>query len=271
MIKIIVDAASDCSKEEGYQIIPIAINIDGKEYLELEKDAFYQLQSSAKEFPKTAQPAPQTFVDLFEKAKAEGDEIIYFAISSALSGTYQCANLAKAMVDYDRIYIIDSKLASHLIGMLAHYAEKLMGEGFSAAEIVEKCEDLKGKVKVLAGLDTLEYLYKGGRLSRASAAVGEIANIKPIITISPEGKVEPIGKCIGKMRSMQFITDKLAGFEVDEQFPIYSLYTYGTENCEQLEKKLTDQGYSIADRLQIGPAIGAHVGPGVYAVLFVTK
>ena len=276
MIKFMVDSASDCRKEDAFvdYFIPIAINIDGTEYLggvDLDSDTFYEKLKTAKEFPKTAQPAPQTFLDAFNEVKKAGDELIYFSISSGLSGTYQGAQIAKEMVGYEKIYIVDSRAASHLIGMQVHYAAKLREEGLDAEAIVEKCEKLKTRIKVFAGLDTLEYLYKGGRLSRTSAAVGSIANIKPIITVSPEGTVDSIGKCIGKMRSMQFIMDKLTAFEVDESFPLYSLYTCGTENCEALEQKLQENGYSVADRLQIGPAIGTHVGPGVYAVLFVTK
>ena len=276
MIKIMVDSASDCRKEDFFvdYFIPIAINIDGKEYLggvDIDSNTFYEKLQTAQEFPKTAQPAPQTFVNYFEEVKKTGDELIYFCISSALSGTYQGANLAKAMVGYDKIYIIDTNAATHLIGILVQYAAKLREKGFTADEVVEKCEELKGRVKVLAGVDTLEYLYKGGRLSRTTAAVGSVANIKPIVTVTPEGTVDSIGKCIGKMRSMQFILDKLAGFELDENFPIYSLYTYGTENCETLEQKLHEKGYQVAERLQVGSAIGTHVGPGVYAVLFVTK
>lgn len=254
-------------------IIPISVNIDGTEYksgVNLTSDSFYELLQSSQEFPRTSQPSPQEFIELFEQVKESGDQLIYLCLSSCLSGTYQGALIAKEMVDYDDIYIIDTFGATHIISILAEYARKLINEGFTAGEIVDKCETLKSKIKVYAGVDTLEYLYKGGRLSRTTAAVGGIAGVKPIVTVSG-GRVESIGKCIGKIRAMNFIVDKVKSHKIDKNFPIYSLYTCGTENCETLEEKLAENGYEINGRLQVGATIGAHVGPSVYAVLFVEK
>lgn len=276
MIKILVDSASDLTAQDKIYdyFMPIAVNIDGKEYLDsvdLNADTFYKLLLKTEQFPHTSQPSPQSFVEIFEKVRADGDELIYFAIASELSGTYQGATLAKNMVDYDKIYIIDTKTVTHAIGVLAGYAQKLIKEGYSAKEIVEKCEELKGKIKIYAGVDTLEYLFRGGRLSRISAAVGKIADIKPVVTITADGKVSSIGKCLGKARAMKFIVDKVLSYELDESFPICSLFTYGEENCLELEDKLSQKGLSIEKRLQVGSTIGTHVGPGGYGVLFVTK
>lgn len=273
MIKILVDSSADCCVEDGIvdAIIPISVNIDGTEYksgVDLSSDRFYELLQNAKEFPRTSQPSPQKFIELFEEIKESGDQLIYLCLSSCLSGTYQCALIAKEMVDCDNIYIVDTMGATHIISILAEYARKLINEGFTAGEIVDKCEALKSKIKVYAGVDTLEYLYKGGRLSRATATVGSIAGVKPIVTVS-EGRVESIGKCIGKIRAMNYIIDKIKTHQIDKNFPMYSLYTSGTENCEALEQKLADNGYETAGRLQVGSTIGAHVGPGVYAVVFV--
>ena len=275
MIKILVDSASDIKKTDGLYdyFMPISVNIDGKEYLDgvdIDSNTFYDLLTNSKDFPKTSQPSPQAFADIFQKVKESGDELIYFALSSELSGTYQGANIAKNMVDYDGIYIIDTKSVSHLISVLVRYAVSLINDGLDVKQIVEKCEEFKGRIKVLAGVDTLEFLYRGGRLSKTSATVGKIADIKPIVTVT-DGKVEQVGKCLGKGRAMQFIIDKLEGFELDESFPVFSLYTYGEENCEVLENKLNDRGYKVEKRLQVGSTIGTHVGPGVYAVLFVVK
>lgn len=276
MIKILVDSASDYpfdSKKADY-FLPISVNIDGKEYktgVELSSDMFYELQANAKEFPKTSQPSPQVFEEIFEEVKASGDELICLVLSSALSGTYQGAMLAKATVDYDGIYVIDTLTATHMIGVLADYAYELRKNGASAKEIVEKCEALKSKIKVLAGVDTLEYLYKGGRLSRTTAAVGSLANIKPIITVTKDGKVETAGKAIGKSRAIQAIIDKLSVNDIDTDFPIYSLYSSGSENCELLEQRLAASGYSVCERRQVGSAIGAHTGPGVFGVMFVIR
>ena len=275
MIKIMVDSASDCRDNNIFDyFIPITVELDGRSYqdgIDLDNNTFYDLLTTTEEFPKTSQPSPDAFLQIFTEAKNNGDEILYFALSGSLSGTYQSASIAKAMAEYDDIYIIDTKSATHMIGYYAAYAKTLIAQGLSAAQIAAECESLKGKIKVFAGLDTLEYLYKGGRVSRAAATVGEVAGIKPVITITEEGTVNAGSKAIGINRAMQTILTKVGSFETDDRFPMYSLYTYGTENVEKLETKLTAAGYNPQERLQIGSTIGAHTGPGVYGVLFVTK
>lgn len=276
MIKLLVDSSSDCRKEDNIfdLYVPIAVNIDGKEYfdgVDIDCDMFYKLLLDTKTFPHTSQPSTQAFAEIFNEAKKNGDELICLLVSSELSGTCQSAAIAKSMVDYDKIHIIDTKGVTHMISLLARYVRKLIDEGLSASEIIEKCEYTKSRIRVIAGVDTLEYLRRGGRLSNASAIVGTIANLKPIVTVTTEGKVESVGKCLGRPKAMQYIIDKVNACRIDSRFPVYSLYTYGEENCGLLEEKLTAEGYSIEKRLQIGSTIGTHVGPGVYGVLFVEE
>lgn len=276
MIKIMVDSSADCKSTDGIfdYLVPITVSLDGKEYrdgIDLDGDTFYDLLTKTDDFPKTSQPSPADFAEIFGQVKASGDEVIYFALSSGVSGTYQSACIAKTMVEYDGIYIIDTKAATHMVRIMAEYAEGLIADGVSAREIVDKCEQLKSKVKILVGVETLEFLRRGGRLSNASAFVGTLANIKPIITVTEEGKVEAVGKALGVTRAMQFICDKLKNAEPDEAFPVYSLYTCGTENTEKLEAKLSSMDVSVTDRLQLGSTIGTHVGPGLYGICYVIK
>ena len=275
MIKILVDSTSDCRNNAALYdgVIPITVTMGETSYLDdvnLDADAFYKLLTESKFFPQTAQPSPQQFADVFSQAKENSDEVIYFALSSALSGTYQSAMIAKGLADYDKIHIIDTKTATHGINLLAGYAVTLVKQGKTAEEIVRICEDLKGRVKILAAVDTLEYLHRGGRLSKAAARVGELTKIKPIITVTTEGTVSIIGKALGKASAKQHLLKQLASLSIDKDFPLYSLYTYGTENCLAFEKAMEEKGFPVSDRLQIGASIGAHVGPGAYGVLFVT-
>lgn len=275
MIKIVVDSSADCNLQDGIVdfIVPILVYVDDVEYkagIDLTNDKFYELLQDAKEFPRTSQPSPQDFIDLFEDAKANGDQIIYLCLSSRLSGTYQSALMLKDMVDYDDVYIIDSLGATHIIGMLARYARDLVNKGHSAGEIADMCEEFKNRIKLYAGIDTLEYLYKGGRVSRASATVGELTGIKPLVTVI-DGRVELAGKALGKLRAVNSVIEKAKAHQIDTDFPVFSLYTYGTENCEVLEEKLKNLGVEVAGRLQVGSTIGTHIGPGGYAVLFVEK
>lgn len=278
MIRILVDSSSDYSleeiKEKKLCLIPITVTMNGTDYMEglnMERDDFYHMLENSPEFPQTSQPSPQSFLDIFEEVKAKGDTLICILLSSQLSGTCQSAHLAKSMVDYNNIYIIDSLSATYTIKVMADYACQLVKAGHSAEEIVTKVEALKSRVKVVAALDTLEYLYKGGRLSKASAAIGTVANIKPIITLTENGTIGVLGKALGKCKAVAAIISRLQEVEIDTCFPVYSIYSYGMENCEKLEGKLADNGFTIDKRLQIGSTIGTHIGSGAYGVVFVTK
>ena len=192
MIRLLVDSASDYSMEElkrkQIEQVSLAISLDNKEYrggIDLTGDSFYILMKNSGDFPKTSQPSPLDFLDIFTDAKEHGDSMICILLSSKLSGTYQSANLAKNMVEYDDIYIIDSQSATFPIKIMADYADKLRQEGKNAKEIVSAVESMKERVHVIAAVDTLEYLCRGGRLNRATAAVGELANLKPIIKKVP--------------------------------------------------------------------------------------
>lgn len=275
MVKIMLDSGSDGKNTHPNDYyVSMTVEIAGRSYkdgLDLLPQKFYKLLSSTEEFPKTSQPSPEDFIDCFQQVKDNGDELVYLCISSALSGTIQSANIAKQMVEYDKIYIVDTRSATHMIGQLARYAEKLARQGLSGAEIADRVLQLREKQVVYAGLQTLEYLHKGGRLSRTSAAIGTIANIKPIVTVSNEGKVDSFAKAIGVKRAIQTIVKHVQEHEIDEEFEIWSLCTVDNDNCEALEQALAQVGIHVTGRMQVGPTIGAHVGPGVYGITFVKK
>lgn len=276
MIKILLDSASDANinNAECDYIVPIRVNFGDEEYragVDLDSDTFYQKLTSESVFPQTSQPSPVEFEEIFSKVKQDGDELIYLAVSSQCSGTYQCAMLAKSNVDYDGIYIVDTLNVTHAIGLLAYHAKNLIEKGFTAAEIAEECKTLSARVRIIAGVDTLEYLRRGGRLSTVSAAVGEVVKLKPVIAINEHGRVDSLAKCLGRAKAVKFVSEWTVKNQPDENFPIWSLYTYGEENCEFLENTLKAQGIMVAHRKQIGPTIGTHCGPGVYGVVFIAK
>ncbi len=278
MIRIIVDSSADYLKEEldkkHMTLVSLTINLDENLYLDgvdISRDGLYGWLMESKGFPKTSQPSPEVFLKHFEEAKEAGDDVVCILLSSSLSGTCQSAYLAKSMADYDNIYIVDSLSATHLIRFLGNKACQMRDDGASAQEIVDTLENLKTRTKVIAAVDTLEYLCRGGRVSKAAAAIGNLANLKPIITVNPEGEVAVIGKCVGKNKSMSFILNAMQEYEIDEDYPIYSLYSYGMENCISLEAKVINAGYTLRSRKQVGATIGCHVGPGAFGVLFVHK
>ena len=278
MIRILVDSSADFEmneiKEMNMEFVPISVTLGDDNYrdgIDLDKDKLYEMLAGTELFPKTAQPSPADFVEVFEEAKEHGDELIYISLSSGLSGTYQSATISKNMVEYDGIYLIDSLAATHTIRIMAEYAVKLRDQGLSAKEIVAKIESVKSRCRVIAGVDTLEFLCRGGRVSRAAAAIGELANLKPIITVSEQGTIKVIGKCVGRLKATSFLLKQLDEVGVDTEFPLYTIYTYGTENVEKLEEKLAKANVKVDGRQQIGATIGAHVGPGAFGFVFVEK
>ena len=278
MIKFLVDSASDYSLKEAndsnIEFVPLKVNISGTEYesgCNLNSDEFYELLTGNKEFPKTSQPSPSQFADVFEKAKSQGDTLICVLLSSGLSGTYQSALLAHEIVDYDQIYIIDSLSATHMIRLIVEYGQKLVNEGLNAGQIVDELNAFKTKIRVVATLDTLEYLYMGGRLSRMQATIGEMANIKPSISVNSIGKVYVKAKILGINKSINYIISDYKNTNIDESFPVYSLYTFGQENVSKLESKMKEQGLRFDCRMQVGSTIGAHIGPNAFGLMFVEK
>lgn len=278
MIRILVDSSSDFTLEEiraqGLDLVPLHVNFGDRCYedtIELERNHFYELLIEGTDFPTTSQPSPQAFLEIFEEVREKGDEIICILLSSALSGTCQSANIAKNMADYDHIHIFDSLSATHMIRIMVQKAISLRDQGADAAAILDALANLAPRVKVAAALDTLTYLQKGGRLSKTAAAIGEAASLKPIITISQEGTVSVIGKSLGKNKAISFLLKHLACVSADPAYPVHTVYTYGTENCERLEEKMTASGYTIGSRFQVGSTIGTHIGPGVFGVIYVEK
>lgn len=276
MVRILVDTAADYNKEEfktnGIEHVSMGILVGDKTYKdtdELGKDEFYELLTQNEEFPKTSQPSPDDFIQKFKDVKEKGDEMVCILISSALSGTCQSAMVAKGMVDYDKIYVVDSLGVTAGNRILADTAKKMAEEGKTGEEIVAELEELKDRIKIYAGVDTLEYLYKGGRLSKAAAAIGETVKIKPIVTVPKEGTVEIFKKCIGKKQALIQVKNVVCADSIDKNYPVYSIYTYGTENVEKLEEKLEAEGIHVNARYQIGASIGAHVGPGAFGVFYV--
>lgn len=278
MIRILVDSSADYTteelKEKNIELIPITITIGDKEYrdgVDITRDELYNMLINGSEFPKTAQPSPQDFLDIFEDAKEKGDSVVYISLSSGLSGTFQSATLAKNMAGYEHIYLVDSLTATHAIRLLADHACDLRDKNIDAAEIAKAVDALKSRTKILAALDTLEYLSKGGRLSKSAAAIGELANLKPMITVTAEGTISVVAKSLGKNKALITLMKAIKDTTIDTDFPAYPIYAYGTENTEKLEEKLTAEGISLAQRVQIGATIGSHIGPGAFGLIYVQK
>lgn len=278
LIRIIVDSGSDLlpevACEHNIQVLPLLANVNGVEYrdgIDLERDGFYALLEETGAFPKTSQVSPHAFAEAFKEARDSGDEVIAITLSSALSGTYQSAKLAQAMVGEEGVYVVDSLTATYAIAMIAECACALRDEGLSAKQIVAEIERFKGRVKLVAVLDTLEYLQRGGRLPKAAARLGEAAKLKPVVVISEEGEVGLSTAVLGRKRALDTLLKKVAKYSVDAFFPAIPIYSFGTKTCAKMEDEMIGAGMNLSGRRQIGFVIGSHIGPGAYGVVFVER
>ena len=280
MVRIITDSAADFEPHELEKLqvscIPLTVFFGEDEYHEnvsLTKDQFYSLIASTGLFPKTSQASPQVLLDLLDEAEAAGDDAVYITLSGALSGTYQNAVMAKNLTGFDRFTPIDSRNATGGQRMLVEYAVRLRDEGKTAAEIVEGVEKLRSRIVLYACMDTLEYLYRGGRISQTAYKLGSIANIKPIIRVEADGSIGVPAKAMGMRKGMDYLCKQAMQNEQDPQFPFYAMYTGVRTNGEQLAQRLRELGFDIPPEriINVGAAIGSHVGPNACGFVYVRK
>ena len=279
-IRIITDSAADYSAQEikkrQITCIPMTVTFGDKEYLDgrdITKEEFFRLLTEGKDFPKTSQPSPSNFLSCFEEAKEAGVTVIAFLISGELSGTLLYATLAKGMAEYENIFIIDSRIATLGMRILVDRAVKMRDAGRTAQEIVTEIENLKPRLRLFAGLDTLEYLAKGGRLSKTTAALGNLANLKPIITFTADGNVSLCGKQMGIRHACRQVAKLTMADEPDMDCPVYFLYAYDQKNCAAFVHTLQKCGLDIeSPKVRgIGPIIGTHIGTGAFGIVYVAK
>jgi len=278
MVRIITDSAADFEPWElekmGVRCIPLTVIFGQREYQEnvnLSKDLFYRLLGEGGEMPKTAQASPSVLLEMFQEAKQAGDETVYITLSSALSGTYQSAVMAKELAEYEGAFVVDSKNATGGQRMLVEYAVKLRDAGRSADEIVAGVEDIRGRVVLYACVDTLEYLYRGGRISHTAYKIGTLAQVKPIIRVSQDGRVEVPSKAMGMRKGMDYLCKRLELQHKSPEHPLYAMYTGVRENGEVLAQRLRGLGYEVPDSriINVGAAIGSHVGPNACGLVYV--
>lgn len=279
-IKILTDSGSDINQLEadkmGIHLMPIPITFGETEYLDgvnLMPTEFYDLLEKSDELPVTSQITPYKYEEVFEKLTANGDQLIVITLSSKISGTYQNAkNTAEKFKG--KVFVIDSLNACIGQRLITQYALKLSQEGLSAEEIVEKVENAKTRVRLIAMIDTLKYLKKGGRISAAAAAIGGLVNLKPMISVI-DGEVKVVGKTIGAKKAMQFINKEVeakGGVNFDMPYGVLwsgnssaNLENWLQENGSRFGLEGTEKKYCL------GGTIGTHIGSGAVGVAFFEK
>ena len=273
--RIIVDSTSDLLPAVKAQVhtVPLTVCFGAEEYVDgvtIDHKAFYEKLIETDVHPSTSQASPAAFEAEYEKAREAGEAAVVITLASKLSGTYQSAVIAAE--DHDHIYIVDSGTVAIGGGILVEYALRLLRQGLEAREIAAKLEQAKQRIVVVALVDTLEYLKKGGRISGAAAFAGGLLNIKPVLSLAG-GEIRMLGKARGSRMGNNLLVQEIekAG-GVDFTMPLLLGYT-GLSDAMLLKymqdsRHLWEGNVDEVRYTTIGSVIGTHAGPGAVAVAF---
>ena len=275
-VRIVVDSTADVSDEirAKLSVVPLTVHFGEQEYVDgitINHKQFYEMLVETDVLPTTSQPSPEAFAQVFRQAQEAGEQVVALTVSSKLSGTCQSAMIAAA--DFpDSVWVVDTKTVAIGCGILAELAVRLKEKGLSAPEIVARLEEERENIHVIALLDTLEYLKKGGRISKTVAFAGGLLSIKPVVTIQ-DGEIHILGKARGsKQGNNLLVTEIQKAGGVDFTKPLMLGYTGLSDAL--LEKYVLDSGAlwdghgDCIRSTPISSVIGTHAGPGAIAVAF---
>lgn len=282
-VKLIVDSASDITvafaKENGIEFVPLKTTLGGIEYrdgIDIVPNEFYDKLKANKELAHTSQVNPDEFETVFRRIAENGDEAVVITLSSGLSGTCQSAVTA-ANEFPEKVFVVDSLSATAGEQVLIRRAIRLRDEGKSASEICDELMTLRKKVRLFVRLETLEYLKRGGRISKTAAAFGTLLGIKPVLTLNGEGKLETVGKARGLKQSHQLMNESIRSCGgIDFSMPVAITYA-GSIDDGTVDGYLNDSKEVFKENKdsftvgQLGCVIGTHTGPGAIVIAFVPK
>ncbi len=277
-VKIIVDSTADLidSVKERVTVIPLTIRFGEEEFVDgvtITHRKFYEKLVESDVLPTTSQATPDNFEQVYREIKSNGDSAVVITVSSKLSGTYQSAVIAAE--DYDNIYVVDSKTVAIASGILADYALGLVDKGMTAEEIAKELETAREDLRIVALVDTLEYLKKGGRISKTVAFAGGLLSIKPVICLE-DGEIKMLGTARGsKQANNRLVIEIEEAGGVNFERPILLGYTGLSDAL--LQKYIEDSAHlwegniNKLDTTVVGSVVGTHAGPGAIAVAFFKK
>lgn len=277
-VRIMVDSTADMIPEFAQQVtvIPLTILFGEEAYVDgvtLTHEQFYEKLVESDVMPTTSQASPAAFEDYFAAAREKGEEVVVITVSAKLSGTYQSAMIAAN--DYDNVYVVDSHSVAIGAGILAQRALELVKEGHDAASIYRQLKEERKDIRIVAMLDTLEYLKRGGRISKTVAFAGGLLSIKPVVSLR-DGEIEILGKARGSRQGNNLLVKEIqAAGGVDFDKPLLLGYTglsdallkkYIQDSAFLWEGSVSELPYTL-----IGSVVGTHAGPGAVAVAFFKK
>ena len=277
-LRIYTDSASDMTPEELREhqvgLIPMRLVCGGDSFVDDHSVPMSRLweRMETGEVLTTSQPSLQNFLDIFESARDKKDSVVYVSISSALSGTYQTAMAAKTMTSYSDIHIVDARKAAGAAAekLVVLRACQLRDEGKDAEAIAKELTEYRTRVRLFACIDTLEYLVRGGRLSKLAGVVGSALSIKPLIAFTDRGEVEVVKKVPGLKRAMGALCDIIAAPPIDKRVPIVPIFAKEDANCLEFLGKMAEQlkDLVVSKPQEIGATIGCHIGPGGFGLVY---
>ncbi|MBQ7325194.1 MAG: DegV family protein [Clostridia bacterium] len=276
--RIIVDSTSDLLAEikSRVNVVALTLRFGDEEYVDgvtIDHHTFYEKLVETDVVPTTSQATPAMFAAQYEAAKEAGESAVVITLSSKLSGTYQSAKIAA--LDYDNVYVVDSGTVAVGGGILVERALQLLDEGLEAEEIAKVLEEEKQKILIVALVDTLEYLKRGGRVSKTVAFAGAVLNIKPVLSVE-DGEIRMLGKARGSKQGNNLLVQEIekAG-GVDFTKPVLLGYTGLSDALLQKyiqdSKHIWEAGLHDVRYTTVGSVIGTHAGPGAVAVAFFKK
>ncbi len=275
-LAIVTDSTSDLTASELEQLgalrVPLYVNFKGethKDWIDITPKDIIEGVSSGADLPTTSQPSPEDFADVYRRVAEEGaDHVLVITISSELSGTYQSATLAADGVPLP-VTVFDGRGASLGHGEMVRAASELKRRGASLDDILAALERIRDTNFLLFTVGTLEYLQKGGRIGRASALVGSLLSIKPLLGLN-DGKLEPMGRARGLKKAQQEMVDRFARYVESASGPVVAnlIHIQDEAAARSLESSIAAAGvqYQLRGISEIGAVIGSHVGPGTFGI-----
>lgn len=275
-IKIITDSTADLSKEiyEMYdiEVLPLLINFGEESYLdgvEINPQKVFERIQNDDILPTTAQVIPNRFIEAYEKYLSEGYKIISIHMSSAMSGTYQSSCLAKEVLETQDIVVVDSQNVTAALGILVIKAAKLRERGFDIEKIGEELNNVKDKIRLSVYFDSLEYLVRGGRISKTAGIVGGMLGIKLILEIK-NGIMSVKDKIRGNKKSIKKIISDLENANLDDEVPVILIDVNNVQIKEALREYMKNNKVNFVE-CPVGSTVSIHSGPGCCGLVFLNK
>ncbi len=277
MVKVTADSGSDIPAlfltSLDINIIPIEVSFGEEIFLDTMEDGHQQFIEKLKHspyLPHTSQPSPYRYRAFFEEALASGEDVLFFSVSSGFSGCYTTACLVAQEINDPRLHVIDSKSATIGIGLQVIKAAQMAKEGKTVADILRVVSVMQNNMISYILVNTVDFLHKGGRIRFSEKILANILNIKPVISVLPDGTAQAIHKVRGFKKGLQYIVSQVAAISRDYTHELLAFGYCGDESLKGVLENLLRKEVKLGKTFDFaaGPCIATHVGPGTVAVFF---